>query len=148
MLITGHAKHTALFIKNKRTMKDLKEGYKKEAAGVTKHFCQFLKLNPDTLEQYKYWHNSRNIWKEIPQGIRKAGILDMEIYVINDMAFMLLETAPDFNWDASFDRLATYERQAEWEEFVSQFQMAEEGQRSEEKWQLAERIFSLADALK
>lgn len=129
-------------------MKDLKEGYKKELAGATKRFCQFLKLSPDTLEQYKYWHNSHNIWKEIPLGIRKAGILDMEIYMINDIAFMLLETAPDFDWDASFGKLATYERQSEWEEFVSQFQIVGEGQRSEEKWQLAERIFSLTDALK
>lgn len=129
-------------------MKDLKEGYKKQPAGATKRFCQFLKLNPDTLEQYKYWHNSHNIWKEIPLGIRKAGILDMEIYVINDMAFMLIEAAPDFDWDTSFGKLATYERQVEWEEFVSQFQIVGEGQRSEEKWQLVERIFSLTDALK
>ena len=129
-------------------MKDLKEGYKKEPAGATKRFCQFLKLNPDTLEQYKYWHNSHNIWKEIPLGIRKAGILDMEIYVINDMAFMLIEAAPDFDWDTSFGKLATYERQAEWEEFVSQFQIVGERLRSEEKWQLVEHIFSLTDALK
>lgn len=129
-------------------MKDLKEGYKRQPAGAAKRFCQFLKLNPETLEQYKYWHNSHNIWKEIPLGIRKAGILDMEIYVINDIAFMLIEAAPDFDWDTSFGKLATYERQAEWEEFVSQFQIIGEGQRSEEKWQLVERIFSLTDALK
>jgi len=125
---------------------NLKDGYMTRA-GATKRFCQCLKLNPDTLDQYRYWHNSRNIWKEIPQGIRKAGILDMEIYVINDLAFMVLETPTDFNWDEAFGKLATYERQAEWEDFVSQFQVAGGGQRSEEKWQLTERIFSLTDAL-
>lgn len=114
--------------------------------GETKRFCQFLKLNPDTLEQYKYWHNSKNIWKEIPQGIRRAGILDMEIYVQNDNAVMVLETPADFDWDKSFGELASYERQAEWEEFVGQFQNAS-GKRSEEKWQLMERIFSLTEAL-
>lgn len=124
---------------------DLKEGYVKD--GKVKRYCQFLKLNPDTLEQYKYWHNSRNIWKEIPEGIRKAGILDMEIYVMGDMAFMILTTPLDFDWDESFGRLANYERQAEWEEFVSKFQQVGEGQRSDEKWQLMERIFSLTDAL-
>jgi len=129
-------------------MEDLNKGYEKESAGVVKRFCQFLKLNPETLDQYKYWHNSRNIWKEIPEGIRKAGILDMEIYVINDMAFMVLETPVDFNWDEAFGRLATFERQAEWEDFVSKFQQAGDGKRSEEKWQLVERIFSLTDALK
>jgi len=127
--------------------KDLKEGYM-TTAGATKRFCQCLKLNSETLDQYTYWHSSLNIWKEIPQGIRKAGIIDMEIYMINDMAFMILETPVDFNWDEAFGKLATYERQAEWESFVSQFQIADGGQRSEEKWQLIERIFSLADALK
>ena len=129
-------------------MEDQNKGYEKESAGVVKRFCQFLKLNPETLDQYKYWHNSQNIWKEIPEGIRKAGILDMEIYVINDMAFMVLETPVDFNWDEAFGRLATFERQAEWEDFVSKFQQAGDGKRSEEKWQLVERIFSLTDALK
>lgn len=126
---------------------DLKNGYINETAGATKRFCQFLKLNPDTLEQYKFWHNSKNIWKEIPEGIRKAGILNMEIYVIKDMAFMILETPIDFVWDEAFGKLATYDRQAEWEDFVSKFQITDEGKRSDEKWQLVERIFSLKDVL-
>ncbi|NDW08666.1 L-rhamnose mutarotase [Dysgonomonas sp. 520] len=128
-------------------MTNLKEGYNKKMAGATKRFCQCLKLNPETLEQYKYWHDSRNIWKEIPEGIRRAGILDMEIYLINDIAFMVLETPMSFDWDDAFGKLATYERQAEWEEFVAKFQITEKGQRSEEKWQLIERIFSLTEAL-
>lgn len=127
---------------------NLKEGYVNETTGTTKRFCQFLKLNPDTLDKYKYWHNSQNIWKEIPEGIRKAGILNMEIYVQSDMAFMILETPLDFDWDETFGRLATYERQAEWETFVAKFQIAEDGARSDEKWQLMERIFSLKEALK
>jgi L-rhamnose mutarotase len=114
---------------------------------TTKRYCQYLKLNPETLEQYKYWHNSKNIWKEIPEGIRKAGILNMEIYLIEDKAFMIVETPLDFDWDEAFGRLATFERQAEWEDFVSQFQQSAEGKRSEEKWQRMERIFSLVDAL-
>jgi L-rhamnose mutarotase len=122
---------------------NLKTGYEQQPAEATKRFCQFLKLNPNTLEQYKFWHDNRNIWKEIPEGIRKAGILNMEIYVVNDMAFMIVETPPDFNWDEAFTRLATYERQAEWEAFVSAFQETEAGKRSEEKWQLMERIFAL-----
>lgn len=125
----------------------MKKGYIKSAVGETKRFCQFLKLNPETLEQYKYWHNSKNIWKEIPQGIRKAGILDMEIYILDDNAVMVLTTPLDFDWDTAFGNLATYERQAEWEDFVGQFQHSGNGKRSDEKWQLMERIFSLTEAL-
>lgn len=125
-----------------------KEGYFKEEAEARKRFCQFLKINPETIDQYKYWHNSKNIWKEIPEGIRKAGIFDMEIYLVDDMAFMIIETPVDFDWDTAFGKLATYERQLEWEDFVSKFQTGKEGQRSEEKWQLIERIFSLTESLK
>ena len=130
---------------------NLKQGYHKEAAGARKRFCQFLQLNPETIEEYKYWH--KNIWKEIPEGIRKAGILDMEIFFIKDMAFMIVETPLDFDWDVAFGRLAFFERQAEWEAFVGKFQMSVVGTgdvqslRSEEKWQLMERIFSLPEAL-
>jgi len=125
---------------------DLKVGYSKPSAGARKRYCQCLQLNPDTIEEYKYWHDCRHIWSEIPEGIRRAGILDMEIYLFNDMAFMVLETPPDFDWDQSFGRLATFDRQAEWEAFVGKFQNSKQGLlRSEEKWQLMERIFSLEE---
>jgi L-rhamnose mutarotase len=126
---------------------NLKEGYIEASNETTKRYCQYLKLNQETLEEYKHWHSSDNIWKEIPEGIRKAGILNMEIYVIQDHAFMIVETPLDFEWDEAFGRLATFERQAEWEDFVSKFQNAGAGRRSEEKWQLMERIFSLTEAL-
>ncbi|GHT75147.1 hypothetical protein AGMMS50262_09610 [Bacteroidia bacterium] len=124
-------------------MGDLKKGYEEPARAKTKRFCQYLPLNPETLDEYKYWHDNRNIWKEIPEGIRRAGILNMEVYVIDTLAFMIVETPLDFDWDEAFGRLATYERQAEWETFVSRFQLAGEGKRSEEKWRLMERIFQL-----
>lgn len=126
---------------------NLKTGYQRNPAEATKRFCQFLRLNPESVDQYRYWHDSQNIWKEIPEGIRRAGILDMEIYVVDDMAFMILETPLDFDWDESFGRLATFERQAEWEDFVGSFQVTTKGQRSDEKWKLIERIFSLKEAL-
>lgn len=132
-------------------MGNLKSGYIREPYPTqTKRYCQFLKLRleGDKIEKYKYWHNSQNIWKEIPLGIRKARILDMEIYLIGNAEMMILETPIDFNWDEAFGKLATYERQAEWEEFMSQFQDVEHSGASEEKWQLMERIFSLEDCLK
>lgn len=126
---------------------NLKTGYQRNPAEATKRFCQFLRLNSESVDQYRYWHDSQNIWKEIPEGIRRAGILDMEIYVIDDIAFMILETPLDFDWDEAFGRLATFQRQAEWEDFVGSFQKTTKGQRSDEKWKLIERIFSLREVL-
>ena len=123
----------------------LKQGYPKPPSEARKRYCQSIQLNPETIEDYKYWHDRRHIWKEIPEGIRKAGILDMEIYLLKNVAFMIVETPLDFDWDEAFGRLATFERQAEWEAFVGKFQNSEQGLRSEEKWQLMERIFSLEE---
>ena len=123
-----------------------KKGYAEPARIETKRYCQYLALNPNTIEDYKFWHAKENIWKEIPEGIRKAGILNMEIYLIQNHAFMIIETPLDFDWDEAFGNLATYERQAEWEDFVACFQESGEGKRSEEKWQLMEQIFSLAES--
>lgn len=126
---------------------DLKKGYPERRTGNVRRYCQYLELNPKTIEQYKYWHDSHHIWPEIPEGIRRAGILDMEIFLCGTRAVMVLETPEDFNWDEAFGKLAGYERQAEWEEFVAAFQQADPAMRSEQKWRLAERIFSLSETL-
>ena len=67
----------------------------------------------------------------------------MEIYLHGNIEFMIVETPLEFDWDESFGRLATYERQAEWEEFMSKFQQADPDKKSNEKWQLMERIFTM-----
>ena len=120
-------------------MENLRSGYIRESyPAQTKRYCQFLKLKLDgnKVEQYRYWHESQNIWPEIPEGIRKAGILDMEIYLIGNIEVMIVETPLDFDWDEAFGRLAAYDRQAEWEEFMSQFQDVENSGTSDEKLSL------------
>jgi len=131
-------------------MENLKKGYKTQPYPYpVKRYCQTLKLRlgEGKIDDYKYWHNSKNIWKEIPRGIREVGILDMELYLLGEIGVMILTTPLDFDWDEAFGRLAKLERQAEWEDFVAQFQDADAGRRSDEKWQLMERIFSLHEAL-
>ena len=110
-----------------------------------KRYCQTLDLKADEqlIQAYCYWHSPEHIWPEIPEGIRSVGILNMEIYRLGTRLFMIVETPDDFDWEAAFARLATLDRQAEWEAFVSQFQQAAPGSSSAEKWQLMERIFKL-----
>ncbi|MDY3069911.1 MAG: L-rhamnose mutarotase [Parabacteroides sp.] len=110
-----------------------------------KRYCQTLDLKEDEklIEEYCHWHSPENIWPEIPAGIREVGILDMEIYRLGSRLFMIVETPDDFNWDEAFARLATLDRQAEWEAFVDKFQKSAPGSSSSEKWQLMDRIFKL-----
>ena len=86
-----------------------------------KRYCQTLDLKEDEqlIKEYCYWHSPEHIWPEIPEGIRAVGILNMEIYRLGTRLFMIVETPDDFDWDAAFARLATMDKQAEWEDFVA-----------------------------
>ncbi len=124
----------------------LKSGYPVKSHPLkTKRYCQFLELRkePTLIEEYKHWHSTDHRWPEIPEGIRAVGILDMEIYIHQHLLFMIIDTPLDFEWDTAFGRLATLDRQSEWEEFMEGFQLVNPGQSSAEKWQLMERIFTL-----
>ena len=133
---------------NIHKMENQKEGYYTKKFDVpTKRFCQTMDLrnDPQLIAEYVKRHSEQEVWKEIPAGIREVGILEMEIYLLGTRLFMILETPVDFNWDKAFARLATLPRQAEWEDYMAVFQLAEKGASSDEKWQLMERIFHLYD---
>ncbi len=127
-------------------METLKSGYPVKIHNQpVKRFCQTLELknDPTLIAEYKYWHDNQNRWPEIPVGIRSVGILDMELYIHGNLLFMIVETPLDFEWDTAFGKLATLDRQAEWEDFMAKFQLTKPGASSSEKWQLMERIFKL-----
>ncbi len=122
------------------------EGYLQKQHNVrTKRFVQTLTLNSDEEARREYikWHSQEYNWKEVRDGIREVGILEMEIYILGNMLVMIVDTPADFDWDKAMDKLATLPRQAEWEAFVSQFQGCSSEATSDEKWQMMERIFYL-----
>src|SRR4030042_880921 len=118
------------------------EGYLKTTQHVNfKRFCKILKLQDDKsmIEKYKNIHKPGAIWPEIPKGIREVGIIDMEIYLHGNLAFMIMDTVPDFDHDKAMKTLANLPRQKEWEEYVSQFQQAGDKAATPEQWQMVER---------
>ncbi len=122
------------------------KGYKqKKFPGETKRFVQILELrdDPEMIAQYRKWHSQEYQWKEIRDGIREVGILEMEIYILGTKLVMIVDAPIDFDWDKAMARLATLPRQAEWEAFVAKFQGCSAEARSDEKWQMMERMFYL-----
>lgn len=115
----------------------------------TKRYCQTMFLRDDAglIEEYRRRHQPNNAWPEITRGMTEVGILQMEVYIHDNVVFMIVETAADFDWDTAFGRLATLERQQEWEDYMAQFQVAEPGAASAEKWHLMDKMFSLTDCL-
>lgn len=127
-------------------MKNPKDGYPvQQYHGPVKRYCQTLDLrdNPELIAEYRRRHSQEHIWKEIPEGIREVGILEMEIYLLGTRLFMIVETPLDFDWDTAMARLGTLPRQAEWEDYMAEFQLVKAGMSSAEKWQMMDRIFHL-----
>jgi L-rhamnose mutarotase len=112
---------------------------------VTRRICLTLKLknDPSLIKEYEFWHREENIWKEIPQGIRDVGIIDMEIYRHERILFMILTVPEKFDFDQQMGKLRLLPRQQEWEVFMENYQDSTPGAASAEKWQSTERIFKL-----
>lgn len=109
----------------------------------TKRYCQTLDLknDPALIDEYEKRH--LEIWPEIREGLHSVGVLDMEIYRLDNRLFMIVETAADFEWEKAFTRLAMLPRQQEWEDYMSLFQEARPGASSREKWKMMDRMFTL-----
>lgn len=146
---TGYVQQSCYAMRNSETeSQSVPEGEQQEHAVrwvPCKRYCQTLDLrdNPELVAEYRKRHQVTEIWPEVLEGIRQVGILEMEIYILGTRLFMIVETPPDFDWDASMARLATLPRQAEWEEYMAGFQAVCPGLTSAEKWKPMERMFHL-----
>jgi L-rhamnose mutarotase len=82
---------------------------------VYKRFCKVLKLqeNKELIEKYKEIHKPENIWPVISRGIKEVGIIDMEIYIKDNMAFMIMDTVPDFDHEKAMKKLGSLPKQKE-----------------------------------
>ncbi len=106
-----------------------------------KRYCQNLVIKDDAESIAKYIEVHAHVWPEIVAGQREVGILSMEIYALGNNLFMIVDTVDDFDWERDMARLAQLPRQAEWEAYVSQFQGCDPDAKSNEKWQLMDKIF-------
>lgn len=125
---------------------NINNGYKtKEYKVPTKRYCQTMDLrnDPQMIEEYVRRHKNGIIWKEVPEGIKSVGILEMEIYIYETKLFMIVETAEDFDWDSAMEKLSTLPRQQEWEDYITLLQIGTTGIKATDKWKRMERIFHL-----
>ena len=84
-----------------------------------KRYCQTLTLVNDTELIKKYVEVHSHVWPEIIEGQREVGILDMQIFIKDNLLFMICDTVDDFDWERDMARLATLPRQAEWEAYIN-----------------------------
>ena len=108
-----------------------------------KRYCLALDLQEEAgaIKAYDDYHTQ--VWPEIKESLKEAGIMDMEIYRTHNRLFMILKVSQDFNFEnkAALDRANP--KVQEWETLMSQFQKPLPWSKPGEKWLLMERVFKL-----
>lgn len=112
---------------------------------MNRRFCLTLDLKDDPTLVAKYKRYHEKIWPEITRSIKDAGVIDMEIYLLETRLFMIMEVNESFSFDAKSraDRLNPKVQQ--WENLMSTFQKSLPQAKPGEKWVLMERVFKLED---
>lgn len=108
-----------------------------------KKFCLALDLidDPELIAEYEKYH--QNVWPEIKQSILDSGIINMEIYRVQNRLFMIVEADESFSFEAKNKADKNNLKVQEWEELMWKFQKQLPNSKPDEKWQLMDKIFSL-----
>ena len=108
-------------------------------------YCLTLDLKDDAtaIAEYKRYH--QKIWPEIRESLYGAGIIDMQIYLLNTRLFMIMDVNETFSLAAKAAADAENPKVQEWEALMGQFQQPLAQSRPGQRWVLMERIFSLQE---
>jgi L-rhamnose mutarotase len=106
-------------------------------------FCLALDLKDDEqlIAEYKAYH--QNVWPEIINSIKDAGITVLDIYGIGNRMFMIIEAGADFSFEKKSAMDAGNAVVQQWEELMWKFQQALPWAAPGQKWMLMEKIFQL-----
>jgi len=110
---------------------------------MNKRYCLTLDLKDDPALMAEYRRYHQKLWPEITSGIKDAGIVDMEIYLLGTRMFMIMEVDDTFSFDAKAKADRANPKVREWEELMWKFQKPLQQAEPGEKWLLMERIFKL-----
>ncbi|WP_443939436.1 L-rhamnose mutarotase [Pedobacter sp. MW01-1-1] len=108
-----------------------------------KRHCFALDLIDDTqlINEYKAYHAA--VWPEIKESIISSGIEDMEIYLLGNRLFMIMDVSESFSFEAKANADLSNPKVQEWETLMWKYQQALPMAKPGEKWLLMDKIFKL-----
>jgi L-rhamnose mutarotase len=108
-----------------------------------KRYCLTLDLVNDEklIEEYRQYHQS--VWPEIKQSISSSGIENLEIYLLENRLFMIMDVNENFSFDEKSKADLANPKVQEWENLMWKFQQPLPGSKPGEKWVLMDQIFKL-----
>lgn len=109
-----------------------------------KRYCLTLDLknDPTLIAEYKRHHE--RIWPEIKTSLYDAGVLEMQIYLLDTRMFMIMEVSETFSFAAKEKMDFGNPKVQDWERLMNSFQQSLPQARPGEKWLVMENIFQLS----
>jgi L-rhamnose mutarotase len=106
-------------------------------------FCFTLDLRPDSSLIAEYVELHRQGRPEIHQSIRDSGVLDMQIFLIHNRLFMVMDTDDMFTLEHKAAMDLANPKVLEWEQLMARFQDVDASSDPTGRWMLLEKIFQL-----
>ena len=111
-------------------------------------FALDLRDDPQVIEKYKHWHRPGGPPAEVTRSLREAGIASLDIYLIGNRLFMIMDSDPAAAASARSTDDDDNPHVRAWEALMGELQQelpfAKRGAGAG-KWQLLEHIYSLTD---
>lgn len=106
-------------------------------------YCFTLDLKDDQklISTYKSYH--RSVWPEVKDSLKEVGVLNLEIYLVANRLFMIMEVDDDFSFEAKNKADKANPKVQEWEKLMWNFQQALPWSKTGEKWVMMDQIFEL-----
>lgn len=109
----------------------------------TRRLCYTCDLKDDAvlIAEYRKYHQA--VWPEIRASIFESGIIDMEIYLLENRLFMIMEINEGYSSERKQEMDALNPKVQEWEKLMWKYQQALPKAKPGEKWIEMELIFKL-----
>ena len=101
--------------------------------------------DPELLKEYIKIHAMGQAWPEISNNMKSVGIKDMEIYLWDYRAFLIMDTKPDFDMQRDGEKWSKLRREKEWQQYVAKFQKVDPKSKATEKWIAMDQIRLIRD---
>jgi len=108
-----------------------------------KRHCFALDLinDPELISEYKSYHE--NVWPEIEASIENSGIENLDIYLVGNRLFMIMEVNESFSFEKKDLSDQSSPKVQEWETLMWNYQKSLPVAKTVEKWVLMEKIYEL-----
>jgi L-rhamnose mutarotase len=112
---------------------------------MTRHVLAVdLKDDAAVIDSYKAHH--QRVWPEVLRSLQRAGIDDMQIYLLGRRLVMIVDTADGLDFRRCFAaHVASHPRVSEWEALMKSMQEPPPGGRPGEWWAVMQPVFQLKD---